>query len=57
MSHKPPCENCGLRYSSYCIGCQYVKSGLGLTDKEYEGYLKTRKNPNDEELYGGNKNE
>ena len=31
-----PCKNCYLRYSSYCIGCQYVKDGLGLSAKEYE---------------------
>lgn len=27
---KPPCSNCGLRYSSYCIGCKYMAIGIGL---------------------------
>ena len=38
-----PCKNCYLRYSSYCIGCQYVKDGLGLSNEEYIEYLKRRK--------------
>lgn len=37
-----PCTKCGLRYSSYCIGCAYVKHGLGLSDKEYLECLKCR---------------
>lgn len=24
------CEKCYLRYSSYCIGCEYVSLGLDL---------------------------
>lgn len=35
------CKKCGLQYSSYCIGCQNVKQGLNLTDKEYTEYLKS----------------
>lgn len=42
-----PCKECYLRYSSYCIGCQYVKDGLGLSAKEYEEYLKRRKEKGD----------
>ena len=34
-----PCKRCYLHYSSYCIGCRYVKYGLNLTDKEYQEYL------------------
>lgn len=44
-----PCSRCGLRYSSYCIGCQYVKDGLGLSAKEYEEYLKRIKEQGDDE--------
>ena len=36
------CKKCGLKYSSYCIGCLNVKQGLNLTDKEYMEYLKSR---------------
>lgn len=38
------CKKCGLQYSSYCIGCLYVKQGLNLTDKEYTEYLKSHTN-------------
>lgn len=24
------CEKCGLKYSSYCVGCEYEAIGLGL---------------------------
>ena len=34
------CNNCGLQYSSYCIGCTNVKCGLNLTDREYTEYLR-----------------
>lgn len=29
------CKNCGLQYSSYCIGCKYEMYGLGMTTTEY----------------------
>jgi hypothetical protein len=29
-----PCKKCWLRYSSYCVACDNVKDGLGLTDEE-----------------------
>lgn len=35
------CNKCGLRYSSYCIGCLNVKQGLNLMDKEYTEHLKS----------------
>lgn len=28
-----PCKKCGLQYSSYCIDCIYVKTGLNLNDE------------------------
>ena len=31
-----PCKNCWLRYSSYCMGCQYWADGIGLEAKSYE---------------------
>lgn len=30
-----PCKKCGLQYSSYCVDCVYVKTGLNLNDEEY----------------------
>ena len=36
------CDKCGLRYSSYCIGCKNVIQGLGLSHKEYLQYLKNK---------------
>lgn len=32
-----PCKKCGMQYSSYCVDCVYVKTGLiqsELTDKQ-----------------------
>lgn len=37
-----PCKKCGLRYSSYCVDCVYVKTGLNLNDEEYHEILKLR---------------
>lgn len=34
-----PCKKCGLQYSSYCVNCVYVKTGLNLSDKEYQEIL------------------
>lgn len=36
------CNRCGLKHSSYCIGCSNAKEGLGLSDKEYTDYLKSQ---------------
>ena len=44
MSNTAPCRCCSLRYSSYCIGCQFVKYGLGLSAKEYEEHLRRKDN-------------
>lgn len=34
-----PCKKCGLQYSSYCVDCVYVKTGLNLNDEEYHEIL------------------
>lgn len=34
------CGECGLQYSSYCVDCAYVKTGLNLNDEEYHEILK-----------------
>lgn len=36
------CKKCGLQYSSYCVDCVYVKSGLKLSDEEYHKIVKIR---------------
>lgn len=36
-----PCKKCGLQYSSYCVDCTYVKTGLNLNDEEYHEILKS----------------
>ena len=36
------CDKCGLRYSSYCIGCKNVIQGLGVSHEEYLQYLKNK---------------
>ena len=38
-----PCKKCGLQYSSYCVDCVYVKTGLNLNDEEYHEILKLRR--------------
>lgn len=35
------CNKCGLQYSSYCVDCVYVKTGLNLNDEEYHEILKS----------------
>lgn len=45
-------NECGLQYSSYCVDCVYVKTGLNLNDEEYHEILKLW---NEQER--GNKNE
>lgn len=30
-----PCKKCGLQYSSYCVDCVYVKTGLNLYDTDF----------------------
>lgn len=42
-----PCKKCGLQYSSYCVDCAYVKTGLNLSDKEYHEILKFRSEQNE----------
>lgn len=37
-----PCEKCGLHFTSYCVNCIFVKTGLNLSDKEYQELLKIR---------------
>ena len=37
-----PCRKCGLQYSSYCVDCVYVETGLKLSDEEYHEILKIR---------------
>lgn len=34
-----PCKKCGLQYSSYCVDCVYVKTGLNLNDEEYHAMI------------------
>lgn len=36
------CIKCDLQYSSYCVDCVYVKTGLNLSDEEYHEILKIR---------------
>lgn len=36
------CNKCGLQYSSYCVDCVYVKTGLNLNDEEYHEILKLK---------------
>ena len=38
-----PCKKCGLQYSSYCVDCVYVKTGLNLNDEEYHEIEAERK--------------
>ena len=41
-----PCKKCGLQYSSYCVNCIYVRTGLNLNDEEYHEILKLRSDKN-----------
>ena len=40
---KIPCKNCGLRYSSYCVGCKYKVHGLGIVKLKDEKGKRRRK--------------
>ena len=42
-----PCKKRGLQYSSYCVNCAYVKTGLKLSDEEYHEILKLRSEENE----------
>lgn len=44
-----PCKKCGLQYSSYCVDCIYVKTGLNLNDEEYHEILKLRSEQENED--------
>lgn len=44
-----PCKKCGLQYSSYCVDCIYVRTGINLTDEEYHEILKLRSEENEKD--------
>lgn len=43
------CKKCDLQYSSYCVDCVYVKTGLNLSDEEYHEILKLRSEENEKD--------
>ena len=39
-----PCKKCDLQYSSYCVDCVYVKTGLNLSDEEFDEFIEKNLN-------------